>query len=118
MALEDYNCVLCNHQIEETMEHPFLFCPFTEACWASLGLIIPQIDDIFAILDHVKTMLHLPFFMEIIVTVAWSIWEVRNDAIFRILHLRCKVARGFAWVILQARASYHPFIFQWLEVYV
>jgi hypothetical protein len=61
------------------MEHPFLFCPFTEACWASLGLIIPHIDDIFAILDHVKTMLHLPFFMEIIVTVARSIWEVRND---------------------------------------
>lgn len=23
MTLEDYNCVLCNHQTEETMEHLF-----------------------------------------------------------------------------------------------
>jgi len=26
---------------------------------------------------------NVPFFMEIVVTLAWSIWEVRNDAMFR-----------------------------------
>lgn len=61
-SLEDYNCVLCNHQIEKTMEHLFLFCPFAEVCWASIGVIIPHVDDIFATLDHIKTVLHLPFF--------------------------------------------------------
>ena len=124
MALEDYNCVLCTHQFEEALEHLFLFCPFAEACWASIGIIIPQIDDI-TITDHFKAMLHLPFFMEIIVTMIWSIWEVRNDAIFRnmapsIQSFKRIFRREFAWVIhiLRAKANYKPFISQWLEVHV
>jgi hypothetical protein len=71
MALEDYNCVLCSHQTEETLEHLFLICPFAEACWATLGIYIPQHDDIFAVLDNVKVMLNMSFYMEIIITMAW-----------------------------------------------
>jgi len=70
MVLEVYDCELCNHQIEETMEHLFLLCPFAEACWVTLGLIFPHSGDCFAFLDHAKAMLHVPFFKEIIVTMA------------------------------------------------
>jgi hypothetical protein len=68
-------------------------------------------------------MLNLPFFMEIIITMAWSTWEVRNDAIFRgivpsVQSCKWIFKREFSWVILRARASYQPFISQWLEAYV
>jgi hypothetical protein len=61
--------------------------------------------------------------MEIIVTMIWSIWEVRNNAIFRNMApsiQSCKriFKREFAWVILRAKARYQPFISQWLEVHV
>jgi hypothetical protein len=64
----------------------------------------------------------LPFYMEIIITMCWAIWMMRNDIIFRnIAHLvsRCKaVFKEFALVILRARTSYQPSIVQWLEVFV
>jgi hypothetical protein len=55
--------------------------------------------------------------------ISFLIWEVRNDAIFRGIApsvQSCKriFKREFAWVILWARASFHPFISQWLETYV
>jgi hypothetical protein len=55
----------------------------------------------------------LPFFMEIIITMCWSIWMMRNDLIFHdISHTvqRCKSVfkKKFALVILRAKAKYHP----------
>lgn len=37
MTLDSYACVLCNANVEETMEHLFLSCPFVIACWNLLG---------------------------------------------------------------------------------
>jgi hypothetical protein len=31
--LDDYNCVLCNTNTEETCFHLFFTCPFSAACW-------------------------------------------------------------------------------------
>jgi hypothetical protein len=58
-------------------------------------------------------MLLLPFFLEIIVTLLWSIWEIRNDAIFRnmapsVQSWKRIFRREFAWVILRAKARYQP----------
>jgi hypothetical protein len=57
--------------------------------------------------------------MEIIVTMCWSIWSVRNEAIFNdvppSLH-RCKTIfkKEFALVLLRAKEKYHTFIDQWI----
>jgi hypothetical protein len=61
--------------------------------------------------------------MEIIVTMCWAIWIMRNDIIFRNLaHSieRCKgiFRQEFALVILRAKARLHPHIDQWLEGFV
>jgi hypothetical protein len=73
-------------------------------------------------LQLLKTQLQVPFFMEIIVTMCWSIWAVRNDQIFRDIQptiQRCRqIFKEFAQVILSAKASYQPSISQWLEVFV
>lgn len=37
MELQDYNCVLCNNRIEESLLHLMLLCPFSQACWAWLN---------------------------------------------------------------------------------
>ena len=32
MDLPSYNCVLWNNQIEESLQHLFIICPFASAC--------------------------------------------------------------------------------------
>ena len=61
--------------------------------------------------------------MEIIVTMCWSTWTVRNYAIFRNVQpsvQSCKLIfrREFAQVILRAKNSLAPLLTQWLEAYV
>lgn len=68
MPLEDYNCVLCHSTVEETLMHLFLASPFSNACWATLGLVVQDPNDPFGTLVSFKNQLQLPFFMEIIVT--------------------------------------------------
>jgi hypothetical protein len=75
------------------------------------------------ILVILKDQLKLPFFIEVVITVCWSIWSVRNDVISRniptLVH-RCKVIfkAEFALVILRAKGKYHPQIELWLKAYV
>ena len=35
---KNYNCVLCNQNVEETALHLFFTCPFSQACWQHLGV--------------------------------------------------------------------------------
>lgn len=123
MALDDYNCVLCTHPTEESLTHLFLGCAFSNACWATFNLHIQQPTDPFGTLSSFKNQLQLPFFMEIIVTMAWSIWAVRNDAIFKQIPpsiQRCKsiFRKEFAQIILRAKSSSTHLFSQWLDAYV
>jgi hypothetical protein len=36
--IDDYSCVLCNSGCEETLEHPFFSCTFSQDCWDSLHI--------------------------------------------------------------------------------
>jgi hypothetical protein len=123
MALDDFNCVHCTPPTEESLIHLFLACPFANACWATLHLHIQQPSDAFGTLSSFKNQLQLPLFMEIIVTMCWSIWTVMNDAIFRQIPpsvQRCKAIfrKEFAQVILRAKSSSSYLFAQWLEAYV
>jgi sulfur transfer complex TusBCD TusB component (DsrH family) len=123
MHLPDYNCVFYNLNIEKDLLHLLFHYPIAMACWYSLNLIIPNLDDIFIILEGLKIQIRLPFFMEIIITMCWAIWMMRNDIIFRNLAhsvYRCETVfkQEFALVGLRAKASFHPCIDQWLEAFV
>ena len=41
MTLRDYNCVLRNGSVEESLAHRFLDCPFASQCWAWIDI---QVD--------------------------------------------------------------------------
>jgi hypothetical protein len=66
----------------ETSAHLFLRCNFAKACWASLGITVITTRPILQIINHIKRDLRVPFFMEIIILMSWSVWKSRNDWIF------------------------------------
>jgi hypothetical protein len=123
MHLDDYNCVLCTEALEESLVHLILECSFTRSCWFNLGLLIHNSSDPFSTLASFRAQLQQPFFMEIIVTMSWSIRMVRNDAIFKhvqpsVHHCKRIFLQEFALVILRAKNSLAPSFTQWLEAYV
>jgi hypothetical protein len=109
--------------VEEDVAHLFLQCALAKAAWEWLGLIVPQHQDPFSVLEDFKSQLNLPFFMEIVIIMCWSIWKVRNDLIFRgeaVSLEKCKAVfkKCFGLVILRAKKRYLPTISLWLELLV
>lgn len=90
--MEEYGspCVLCGFDTEEALQHLFLQCPFAGRLF------------IFVLLFHMihyrhftvsRTQLNVSFFMDVIITMCWCIWMMRNDKIFRDIQpivQRCK----------------------------
>jgi hypothetical protein len=85
--------------------------------------MVPQSVDPFDTIVMFRAQFHCPFALEILITMCWSMWSVRNDFIFRDIQpslQRCKAIfkREFAQVILRAKVAYEPHISRWLEGYV
>jgi hypothetical protein len=123
MFLEDYNCVLCNTSTEETLHHLSLDCPSAQNMWNTLGFDSQFLDDPIEVLETLRGQLNVPFFMEIIISMCWAIWSVRNDTIFRqfaptIQSGKRHFKAEFATVILRAKNAYRPLIQLWIEAYV
>jgi hypothetical protein len=71
MALESYFCALCHLDSDETLVHlTFGLAPFVQ-------------DDLLQTISAFKDFINKPFYMEIIISMCWSIWFARNDLIFR-----------------------------------
>jgi len=87
------------------------------------GLFIRDSVDPFKTITSFRVQLGVPFSMEIIISMSWAIWSVRNDAIRRnvqpdISNAKRHFWNDFAQVILIAKKAYVPYISRWLEVYV
>jgi hypothetical protein len=81
-SIQSYSCATLNCSHEETLHHLFVTCPFASACW---DVICPNRTKGLSILEtflDLRDNLHVPFFMEIVMLAAWSIWIVRNNKIF------------------------------------
>lgn len=83
MQLDDYNCEMCILQKEETIHHLFLRCSFARACWLSIGLFAPTTTTNAEIaIKRFKRQLNIPFYMDVIILMTWSVWTTRNRWIF------------------------------------
>ncbi|TVU02683.1 hypothetical protein EJB05_51805, partial [Eragrostis curvula] len=80
MQLDDYKCEMCLLQRNETIYHLFLRCPFAQNCWAILGVQTPRTNDAALAVQRIKRQLNVPFFMEVIILMSWSIWMRPNSA--------------------------------------
>ena len=54
MELPDYNCVLCNNLVEESLEHLLFHCPFASECWHWLNFETPHQSNLYQILESFK----------------------------------------------------------------
>jgi hypothetical protein len=82
MELDSYSCENCLWQREETLYHLFLRCNFAKACWNSIGITPPRISNPEEASANLKHQLNVPFSMEIIILMTWSIWKSRNKWLF------------------------------------
>ena len=71
MELENYDCVLCNSDCEETSMHLFFECHFSTACWNTIPICwnqnVPPLD---MIIDA-RTSFGSPIFREFFITACW-----------------------------------------------
>lgn len=78
MTLDCYNCVLCNLNEEETVQHLFPHCPFAWACWGLLQLDVPLDSSFPEIVTFFKVNLQTEFFMIAVILMCWVIWTASN----------------------------------------
>ena len=84
MHLESYSCVLCQESVEETTQHLFLDCQFSnDYCWNSIGVTFQANTEIMEAINQIRDQTHPSFFMAIAILMCWSIWSVRNNFIFK-----------------------------------
>jgi hypothetical protein len=78
----NYSCVLCQSNREETTFHLFFLCPFSRECWRSLHIVWDFNLDFFSMMDEARRKFQNEFFMETFLIGAWLIWKQRNAFIF------------------------------------
>ncbi|KAJ1259387.1 hypothetical protein BS78_10G150800 [Paspalum vaginatum] len=74
--------VLCNTGKAEDINHLFFSCLFSNSCWSKLNIhweLQPSIEER---VQLAKLNFQEPWFMEIFVFAAWTIWNLRNGVIF------------------------------------
>jgi len=123
MDLESYSCVLCNGQVEETIEHLFLDCPFAFAAWQSINLTVNSGIQPLQNIELLKAQINQSFFMEIIILFSWAIWMSRNNCIFKgvppsIQGCKRIFKSEFLWLLRRAKKKYFPKIQEWIDNFV
>ncbi|XP_062202856.1 WD repeat-containing protein GTS1-like isoform X2 [Phragmites australis] len=79
----NYSCVLCDLQTEETDFHLFFACPFSKRCWESIFLHWDHNLPFFDMVRQAKLDFSQLFFMEAFIIAVWQIWKQRNGFIFQ-----------------------------------
>ena len=112
--------MLCAHNLEETVDHLFLDCEMARECWGLIGLTVNNPLNPYQNFEDFIMQLNVPFFMEIIIVMSWSIWAIRNDVILRGIpasSLRCSqiFKHTFGLLLWRVKKKYFPSIELWLE---
>ena len=79
----DYTCLLCKSNLEETVEHLFFECSFSKNYWSDLGICWNTQGTRLDWINLAKMSWNKPLFMAIFLQASWSIWKERNNKLFR-----------------------------------
>jgi hypothetical protein len=71
----NYNCVLCSRNCEETTFHLFFSCQFSQRCWTHLPINWRLDLPFHAMMEQAKGQANHNFFMELFIIAAWTIWK-------------------------------------------
>jgi hypothetical protein len=99
---------------------PVLRCPFAKNCWMPIGVSIPSWLRPERATRRIKRSLGLPFAMDIIMIMCWSIWKEMNSWFFSNIApcvANCKTTfnREFAWVVHRTKKGYKSDLEVWLN---
>jgi hypothetical protein len=119
MQLDSYTCELCILQKEEGIRHLFFGYAFAKNCWATIGVVIPSWLRPDRATRHLRIKLSVPFAMEIIITMCWSIWLERNAWIFNnvapeVQKCQANFKKEFDLVIYRSKKKYKEDMRLWL----
>jgi hypothetical protein len=122
MILESYSYENCLWQREETLYHLFLRCNFAKACGNSIRITPPRIAHTEEVSENLKQQLNVPFSMEVIIIMTWSIWKSRNEWLFEnkdpsVHHCTQEFSKELRLVIHRARGKYDISIPNWLDLW-
>ena len=78
----NFNCVLCPTQREETAFHLFFNCPFALECWQQIGVQWQFGKPFFQMMEMARQDFNQTFYIEAFIIAAWHIWKQRNNLIF------------------------------------
>jgi hypothetical protein len=67
MALDSYHCVLCHGSVEETSEHLFFQCSFSQIYWDLLHVHVPTQASTVDAMEIIRNGLQSPIFMSSII---------------------------------------------------
>jgi hypothetical protein len=120
MDLQDYTCVLCSTNSEESLLYLFFDCPFSKWCWRMLSIhwntsLTPQ-DTL--IRGH--RQFNCRIFREVIMVAGWTIYCHRNantfDGASRSLRRWMEAFKDeFALIIHRAKPSTKVLLSSWLS---
>jgi hypothetical protein len=71
----NYNCVLCSAQTEETTFHLFFSCPFSLQCWNHLKINWRFGQQLHSMMEEARLNFNNKFFMDIFILGCWQIWK-------------------------------------------
>ncbi|KAJ1266954.1 hypothetical protein BS78_07G019400 [Paspalum vaginatum] len=114
------NCTYLPRHKNNSSIHLLLQCPFAQDCWGLLGLSVPVNCSLTEALDTFKADLGVPFLMELVIFMSWSIWLTRNSFIFRgiapsLNSCLFTFVEVFSVSLLRAKASLVPVLGLWLD---
>jgi hypothetical protein len=78
----NYNCILCSENTEETTFHLFFSCPFNQDYWSHLNINWRFGQQFHSMMEEDMQDFNCKFFMEIFILGSSQIWKQRNDFIF------------------------------------
>jgi hypothetical protein len=123
MHLEDYSCVLCQQQNEETLMHLLFYCPFAKDCWGSLNFVYGDSMLITQIYEAWRALVNVPFALDIFILACWPIWKMRNAIIFRnrnvsVEDYKSNLAAEAFMLLHRTKRRITPLLESWIQSYL
>jgi hypothetical protein len=120
MALDSFDCELCLLFKEEKPGHLFFKCPFVKNCWNRIGVTPPTWLKPDRAARHIKSSLKVPFAMDIIILMFWSIWTQINAWLFNqgdphVTHRVTSFKREFGLVIQLSKKRWTSEMELWIS---
>lgn len=94
-VLDDYSCPLCTASVEETSQHLFFTCSFSQWCWQLLNIQWHMNMEIKERIVQGRRDFESIIFREVLLVVIWAIWTHQNEVIFAVFQSLWGDGRSF-----------------------